>query len=840
MRRTYVRPTGPPNANIVIVGEQPGKQEIFKGQPFVGPAGKELWKILYPVGIARQEVYVTNVIKDLDNHLKHYIDLSPKTGPVVSNEGWDYINELRDELSKIRPNVVLALGNVALFALCSRVGITKWAGSVLESTLVPFLKVVPTFHPATVIAPKFQYLNRHLIRFDACRALSESKTPEFTGKPNRVIIEPSFGAAMEYLKLAYDEGLKGRIIEWDIEVVNEELNCFSVSFRPNEAMSIPFVKDGDYFTINQEYEIMRALASILEDPRIAYGGANNIFDCQFLLHKYGIRVRGEHHCTQIAQKITWPDFPAGLDFVTRMHTDIPYYKADGKKWMKVGGSWNEWWTYNAMDSIATSLARGPQIEELQLQGNLDTYNRQRKLVNPLLYMMERGIRVDVAGIQKKKESEQAELENLQEELNGLVGYTINASSPKQLIEYFYDRKGIKPYKKRNAAGGFVPTTDVDALKRLAKPTSTRPGLAEAKLILRIRGLQKRISTYLSVDKVDLDGRYRSQYKPVGTETGRLASGETIFGTGGNQQNWPHDLLQFFLADEGYLLFSIDLSQIENRIVAYVGNVVPMIKAFESGVDVHSLTTAMIFDKPIDQVSDEDGSCYLGDGSQSERFWGKKANHGLNYDLGYKNFSIRYELLEKEAYFIVEKYHQSYPGVRQNYHAMIQSQLKEDRTITNLFGRRRIFMGPVVPDYPHVSKGHCHNTFKEAYAHLPQSTTADKINEHGVNYIYYNQQLFKPVELLTQIHDSVVFQIPLSVPWLQMAEIVINIKNSLERPLTWRDREFKVPADTSIGLNMFKKQMVEIKSRNFPTNAYALATKLEEVYNALQASRANGN
>jgi len=64
-----------------------------------------------------------------------------------------------------------------------------------------------------------------------------------------------------------------------------------------------------------------------------------------------------------------------------------------------------------------------------------------------------------------------------------------------------------------------------------------------------------------IGKVDKDGRYRSSYKPVGAETGRLSSGKTIFGTGGNQQNWPHDLLRFFLFDEGYLGYSIDLSQI---------------------------------------------------------------------------------------------------------------------------------------------------------------------------------------------------------------------------------------------------------------------------------------
>jgi DNA polymerase I len=110
-------------------------------------------------------------------------------------------------------------------------------------------------------------------------------------------------------------------------------------------------------------------------------------------------------------------------------------------------------------------------------------------------------------------------------------------------------------------------------------------------MLDIRSLSKRISTYLNIGKVDIDGRYRSSYKPVGAETGRLSSGETIFGTGGNQQNWPHDLLRFFFFDEGYIGYSIDLSQIENRIVAYVGGVLSQIEAFEQGIDLHRLTAS---------------------------------------------------------------------------------------------------------------------------------------------------------------------------------------------------------------------------------------------------------
>ncbi|MCJ7759918.1 DNA polymerase, partial [Candidatus Bathyarchaeota archaeon] len=560
-------------------------------------------------------------------------------------------------------------------------------------------------------------------------------------------------------------------------------------------------------------------------------GANFIFDLQFLYHKYGIRPRGTLHCTQIAQKISYPDFPAGLDAVTTMHTDIPYYKQDGKQWMKMqAGTWEQWWNYNGMDSIVPVDALPKQLEVLRKQGNLDTYERQRLLIEPLIYMSERGIKVDVQGMLDYKNEQQCTLDSLAEKLNIEVGYEINYNSPQQLMNYFYKEEGIKPYKKRNTTGEYADTTDVDALKRIFRRGG--PGSTAARIMLDIRSLSKRISTYLDIGKVDKDGRYRSSYKPVGAETGRLSSGETIFGTGGNQQNWPHDLLRFFLFDEGYIGYSFDLSPIENRIVAYVGGVIPQIEAFEQGIDLHKLTASVIFAKPYDQISNIEGSSDLGDGRQSERFWGKKGNHAINYDVGYKKFALVNELSEGESKFILEKIHKGYPQIRGGYHQVIQNMLKSNRTITNLFGRTRLFLGPVFPSYPSTPKTACEDTYRQAYCHMAQSTCADKINEQGVECIYYRQDLFKPVELLAQIHDSIVFQIPLTVPWEEHAKMLLLIKRSLETPVYWHETEIATPVDLSIGLNMCKEQMKEIKSKAIPSDINLLSIKLQETHASL--------
>jgi uracil-DNA glycosylase family 4 len=816
--RNAIPGKGPINAPIALVGEQPGKQEVIRRECFVGPAGRELDSILRMAEIPRTACYVTNTFKDLDRPLSSYLVFT-KTGAFLTEAGKEYVQLLKEELEYVKPNIVVAIGNAALFALADRTGIMKWRGSVIESTLIPGQKMIPVIHPATLLPPKNQPLNRHLILLDLIRAREHSGTREIKITERNVLIRPSYYHCLERLEFVYEMGLAGQIIDFDIEVVREELSCLSFAWSPTESICIPFT-DGfsDYFTIDQEAVIMRWVARILEEPRIAKRGQNFTFDISYMFWRYKIVTQGDLHDTMIIQKITMPDFPVGLDFITSVHTDIPYYKADGKKYFKVGGSIEKFWQYNGMDTISTAAGHLSQVSDLVKQNNVETYDRQRRIIYPITFMSMNGIRIDIEGMKQGRKNAEEEIVRLESRLAEIVGHPLNWNSSQQMCEYFYREKNEKPYKKRNKDGQMVETVDVNALKRLV-----RKGYEEAGIVKKLRNLKNKVlGTYLDLDKIDPDGRFRSYYNPVGGETGRLSSSKNIItGRGGNQQNIPHELLRYFLADEGYVIYSIDISQGENRIVAYVGRIIPMIEAFENNIDVHSLTASLIFNKPINEISDEEESSDLGDGTHSERFWGKKANHGLNYGLGYRTFALYYEMPENEAKFIVEKYHAAYPGVRQGFHLLIQEMLKKNRMVENLFGRKRLFLNEWGD-----------SLFKEAYAQIPQSTIADLIDERGLNYIYYNPDRFRPVRLMAQIHDSIVFGLPRSLPWEDHARIVLDIKASLEQPLRFHEREFVLPADVSIGLNMFKKEMKEFKSRKIPNDTIAFSKMLEGAYDEI--------
>lgn len=764
---------GPLDCKIAIIGEAPGTNEKLKHRPFVGSSGQELDKLLQQSEILRSEIYLTNVIKEQppNNDISKFIKLD-KSKASLSSKAELYLQLLEEELTQCKANVLVPMGNTALWALTGLGGILKWRGSILESTRLPGRKIVPTIHPRAVLPPTGVYLWRYLIGFDLRKAKRESEFPEIKPVAGKIIVAPSFNAVVTILPGLRRTGL----IDIDIETMSDQVACFGISWDEDDgsmsALCIPFRgPEGNYFAPDQEEFIWEYLAGLMEDSDLIKRGQNILFDAFFLLQKHGIRTRTIQD-TMIAQGITFPDFPKGLDFISSVYTDLPYYKEEGKQWKKLTIDWRQLWEYNCKDVLATRKAWPNLLEELEIQRNVPTYTRQANLIEPLLFMQQRGIRVDVAGLASAHESVSRALDDMSEQLKSMCGFDINPQSPAQLKEYFYRIRGYQPYRNRKTGGESV---NADALKRLA-----RKGNREAALLLEIRKLAKLKGTYLEI-KFDPDNRLRCSYNPVGTESGRLSSSQTIFGTGANLQNIPYEIRQFMLFDTGYVGYNIDLSQAENRIVAFTGPVPEMMNAFNEGLDVHRLTASLIYGKPVTDISSE------------ERQWGKRANHGLNYDLGYKSFALYYEIDEASSRFIVERYHQAYPGVRQNYHTQIRQSLSRSRSVTNCMGRTRVFLDRYGDEL-----------FKTAYSFIPQSTVADIINERGLGYVYYNQNLFAPVELLLQIHDSIVFQIPRSVPLRDHAHMLWLLKQSLETPLQWKINTFTIPADVQVSTGHMNK------------------------------------
>lgn len=467
--------------------------------------------------------------------------------------------------------------------------------------------------------------------------------------------------------------------------------------------------------------------------------------------------------------------------------------------------------YNAKDAAATKIIYDGVNQEIKQLNNEDTYKHTLQLFAPLSYMMIRGIKVDHDALQELKKKCEVSIDDYQKKLNTIAKRHLKFNSSQDCSRYFYGEKGIAPYTKKGKGGTSSVTCDDKALQRLAKGTSTRAPMEEARIIQRMRQLSKLKGTYLEII-FDKDGRLRCSYNPRGTRFGRLSSSKTVFATGMNMQNLPPAFQQFLVADPGCMFLSLDKRQAEWVVVAYASGDASMIHAIEEGVDVHAYTASNMFGVPLDVVkrehktlgSETDASSILAKRKDldfmapylanwlprttSLRQTGKKSNHALNYDETARMFSFINEITEKEAQVIINFYHRAYPGIK-SWHGTIRDKLSTDRTLENCFGRKYHFLERWGPDL-----------FKSAYSYIPQSSVGELVNRamidiYNDNNIYTNQ-----LEILMQVHDSIDFQYSIRDPH-QIIQCVKILKHHMNPLLKAGPREFRIASDLKIGFNL---------------------------------------
>jgi uracil-DNA glycosylase len=134
-------------SHVMFVGEQPGDQEDRQGRPFVGPAGRELDRALEAVGIARDDVYITNVVKHFkfEERGRRRIHQTPKRFEIDACRPW-----LEEELRVVAPSALVLLGATAAKALLgSSFRLTQHRGELLDSDLAPI--VTATIHPSAIL-----------------------------------------------------------------------------------------------------------------------------------------------------------------------------------------------------------------------------------------------------------------------------------------------------------------------------------------------------------------------------------------------------------------------------------------------------------------------------------------------------------------------------------------------------------------------------------------------------------------------------------------------------------------------------------------------------------------
>lgn len=452
--------------------------------------------------------------------------------------------------------------------------------------------------------------------------------------------------------------------------------------------------------------------------------------------------------------------------------------------------------YNGLDCAVTLDCYNNMIPHLDAGGEnrtaaRRTYEFSKALQAPVLEMMLRGIKVDQSKRSKTLREMRKKLAQLEAQLDQIilegVGVSINWRSPAQLGRLLYGVMGLPVQKKRNANGIYAPTTDREALEKLSVNFIAEPIINH---LLCLRDLGKSIG-FLETG-IDPDGRMRSNFSIAGTDTGRWSSSVSDFGTGTNLQNVTESLRSVFVADPGMKFANLDLEQADARNVGALcwdllveswGDAAGKYLDACEGGDLH--TTVCKMSNPVltwgDGRTDREIADQIAYRHLTYRDLTKKLGHGSNY-LGTPPTMAKHAKLPVST---VKTFHENYftafPEIP-SWHTSTILQIKNHQPLTTLYGRRRFFFGRPTDAATH----------RKAIAFSPQSMTGDEINT-GILALWRANK----VQLLIQVHDSILFQYPEEledeiVPWaLETLRSTIILK---------KGREFSVPTEAKTGWN----------------------------------------
>ena len=356
-------------------------------------------------------------------------------------------------------------------------------------------------------------------------------------------------------------------------------------------------------------------------------------------------------------------------------------------------------------------------------------------VAELLAIMEnRGVAVDVKELKRLLDLFEKEVAEETSSAHAAVGHEFNVASPKQLQVVLFEELGLPKTKKIKT--GF--TTDADALNWLFEKTA-HPVLAS---LLRIREVKKLATTIDGlIAEIASDGRIHTHFAQTVAATGRLSS------VGPNLQNIPvrtedgRKIRATFIAGSGYdALLTADYSQIEMRIMAHLSHDANLIKAFESGEDLHASIAGEVFGvKP-------------GDVDPEMRRQIKAMSYGLAYGLSSYGLAAQLDLTPPAAQELMDRYFERFGGIRDYLKTVVDEARKVGYTET-VMGRRRY-----LPDLLSDNRQRREVAERMALNAPIQGSAADIIKLAMLNVQSALVKENLKSRLLLQVHDELILEI----------------------------------------------------------------------------------
>lgn len=373
-----------------------------------------------------------------------------------------------------------------------------------------------------------------------------------------------------------------------------------------------------------------------------------------------------------------------------------------------------------------------QLKQLKEQPKIATLAQDIEWpVIPVLARMEHaGVKLDTAYLAKMSKELEDDISDVQQEIFGLADTEFNINSPQQLAEVLFENLQLPTESIKKGKTGYST-----AAGELGKLRDKHPII---ELLLRYREYTKLKSTYVDAlpKLVDEQSRLHTTFHLTIAQTGRLSS------TDPNLQNIPvrtelgRRIRKAFTAEEGNMLISADYSQFELRLAAHLADDKDLIKLFNDGADIHTMTAAQIYGRDPEDVT------------ATMRRDAKVINFGVLYGMSPHGLVAATGMSYEAAKKFITTYFEIRKPIREYTERLIR-QAKEDGYVETLFGRKR-----PTPDIK-SSNFVVRKAAERAAVNMPiQGTEADIMK---MAMVAVDELLPVGAVQLLQIHDSILVE-----------------------------------------------------------------------------------
>ncbi|HEX6860296.1 MAG TPA: DNA polymerase I [Caulobacteraceae bacterium] len=525
----------------------------------------------------------------------------------------------------------------------------------------------------------------------------------------------------------------------------------SLGVAPGEACYIPVghcEKDGlalEEAADLEQIELKEAIARLkpmLEDPAVLKVAQNAKYDIA-VLSRYGVNVAPIEDTMLMSYVLEAGLHGHGMDELSRLHlghTPIAFKTVAGTGKAQVSFkhvALSEATCYAAEDADVTLRLYQRLRPRLSREGLLTVYETLERPLPPVLAQMENhGIKVDPDTLRRLSHEFSMRMSELETKAHELAGRPFNLGSPKQIGDILFGEMSLTGGKK-TATGQW--STDVDVLESLAAEGHDLP-----RVLLDWRQLSKLKGTYTDNLTAAIDektGRVHTSFALASTTTGRLSSNDP------NLQNIPirteegRKIRKAFIAEPGNVLISADYSQIELRLLAHIGDIPQLKRAFQDNLDIHAMTASEMFGVPVEGMPAD------------VRRRAKAINFGIVYGISAFGLANQLSIPQSEAGDYIKTYFERFPGIRA-YMDSMRALVREQAFVTTLFGRK-----VNIPDIRAKALGHRQFAERAAVNAPIQGTAADIIRRAMVRMPDALREAGLNARMLLQVHDELVFEAP---------------------------------------------------------------------------------